>query len=151
MKSMKKLVLVTALASLGLTGWATAEEQEKQISVFISQDNDEAAKVDLKVDGDVAVFQLPELAEGETKVITTKNGKNLTIQKLDGKLSIDIDGEPVVLPDLGGDHMMARIHSVPDMLHHRHKGLRIMGDTLTKEQRQAINDALLATGYDKKV
>jgi len=89
-ETMKLSIIVTGLllsVSLVMSNVAVADE-EKNVSIFVKKNNDDNATVDIKVNGETTVFELPELAEGEQRIITTQSGGTVSVKKVNGDLTI---------------------------------------------------------------
>jgi len=74
---------------------------ESNMEVFINKDGDGDSKVTLLIDGKEHQFSIPELSDGESKSITTEDGKKVIIQSFSGDKTIVIDGKEINLPALG--------------------------------------------------
>ena len=154
MNRIQEITLATTIAIFSLTGMAIAnEDQEKQVSIFIKQDNSDKAKVDIEIDGDVVKFDIPELKEGESKTFTSSKGKSHVLKKNNGQLTITTaDGEVIELPNHNHHHMQARFHSLHAVdAESQNNSLQIMGAKLTEQQKQTIRDAIRTAGIDFKI
>ena len=131
---------------------------EKQIEIFVNKDGDDDAEVKLMIDGEKYSFSMPELADGEDQVITTANGKEITIKSVSGNQMIWIDGKELNLPNLGKQHMDAE--GLSAMIGRTHQmqvsnEVTIRANGLSEDVQKAIVDAVqgVLTSYDvdKKV
>lgn len=88
----------------------------KHVAVFIDKQNDDDAKVDLKVNGERYAFNLPKLAEGESRTITTDDGKSVLLNRKDDQVTAKIGNETFNLPNFDGkEHeLIASFHGKPD-------------------------------------
>ncbi len=152
MKHLKHSLAASSIVLWALGATAFADEQ-KNISILVNKTDDQLAKVDLKINGQAEVFDLPKLEKGESRIITTSSGKVYTVNNTDGDMTIITDtGENISLPKVNGDHMIARIkalHTVDESL--KQNNIRIMGSGLSEGQKQIIKDAIASAGVDKEV
>ena len=95
-----KLMKLTALAMLLAFGVVMAQEVEKKIElkVMVSDDGSGDDKEIHWVSDDL---DLDDLAVGESKTITGESGREVTVTRTDDGMQFDIDGETVVVPDMG--------------------------------------------------
>jgi hypothetical protein len=150
---MKLSVIVTGLllsVSLVMSNVAVADE-EKNVSIFVKKNNDDNATVDIKVNGEATVFELPELAEGEERIITTQSGGSVTVKKVNGDLTIITEsGEEVVLPKPDKNHMVARV-----MAHHSggeaDDSIKVLASGLSEDQKESIKASILSAGITRDV
>jgi len=101
-----KLIQLAALAALMAFGVASAQEVEKkmELKVVVAGDgvgNEHA--VHWVSDG----AGLEDLAVGESKTIAGESGREVVVTKTEDGMQFEIDGETVVMPDMGahGTHM----------------------------------------------
>ncbi|MEE4246893.1 MAG: hypothetical protein V2I33_15885, partial [Kangiellaceae bacterium] len=147
-----KTLSSAVVLSMALSVPLFADDEEKAISIFLNKSNNEAAKVDIKIDNVAEAFTMPELAEGESKTITTESGNTITITKTNGKLTITTEGgEVVTLPGLHDNQMVAKVLQRHTSTKVMDDSIRIMGGNLTDEQKELIKDAILSSGVDKKI
>jgi hypothetical protein len=101
-----KLMKLTAIAVLLAFGVVTAQEVEKKIElkVMVSDDGSGDDKEIHWVSDDL---DLDDLAVGESKTITGESGREVTVTRTNDGMQFDIEGETVVVPDMGahGTHM----------------------------------------------
>ncbi|PWK54351.1 hypothetical protein [Pleionea mediterranea] len=150
---MKLSIIVTGLllsVSLVMSNVAVADE-EKNVSIFVKKNNDDNATVDIKVNGEATVFELPELAEGEERIITTQSGGSVTVKKVNGDLIIITEsGEEVVLPKPDKNHMVARV-----MAHHSggeaDDSIKVLASGLSEDQKESIKASILSAGITRDV
>jgi len=143
------VALTMGIFSFGAISISANESEERNVMVEILKAGDSNAKVDINVDGNAEVFSLPELEVGETKDIITESGKTITITKTESGLSINVDGNDIELPSVGGD-MAAHVMRMGGPLHTANQGVQVIGD-LTEEQVAIIKDAFAAAGVEKEV
>lgn len=144
-----------AALTLGVLSFAAVsisadEIEEKNVMVQIHKLHDADTKVDIDVNGNAEVFNLPELNVGETKNIVTESGNNIDVSRTDSGYTVTIDGEEVNLPNAGSE-MSANImkHVMP--LHtSSNNEIQVIGD-LTDEQIAIIKDGFAAAGVDKQI
>ena len=98
MNFMKFAVMAVFLAS----GSAFAQEVEKKVAIKVVVDGDESSTVSWS-----GSTEFDDLAVGETRTITTDSGKDITITKTDAGMEFNVNGETVMVPDVGehGMHM----------------------------------------------
>lgn len=150
---MKLSIIVTGLllsVSLVMSNVAVADE-EKNVSIFVKKNNDDNATVDIKVNGETTVFELPELAEGEQRIITTQSGGTVSVKKVNGDLTIITEsGEEVVLPKPNENHMVARV-----MAHHSgdeaDDSIKILASGLSEDEKESIKASILSAGITRDV
>ncbi|MCP3673226.1 MAG: hypothetical protein GY829_01965 [Gammaproteobacteria bacterium] len=131
---------------------------EQQIEIFVNKDGEDNAEVKLMIDGEEFQFSMPEIADGENKVITTSDGKEVTIKSVSGNKMIWIDGKELNLPNLGKHHIAAE--GLSAMIGKTHQmqvsnEVTIRANGLSDDVQNAIIDAVkgVLTSYDvdKKV
>ena len=147
---------------------ATADEKKtahtvsigdtQQIEIFINKDGENNADVKVMIGGEEYNFSIPEIADGEDKVITTADGKEITIKSVSGNKMILIDGKELNLPNLGKHHMDAE--GLSAMIGRTHQmqvsnEVTIRANGLSEDVQKAIVAAVkgVLTSYDvdKKV
>ncbi len=140
------------------TAHTMSYESEQQIEIFINKDGDNNADVKLIIDGEKFNFLMPEIADGENKVITTADGKEVTIKSVSGNKMIWINGKELNLPNLGKHHMDAE--GLSAMIGRTHQmqvsnEVTIRANGLSEDVQSAVIDAVkgVLTSYDvdKKV
>ena len=134
------------------------DDQEKTIMVNINQDDDKEAVVDLKLNNQSYSFKLPELKMGETREITTDSGSLVTLTKTKQGVSVNIDGEDIVIQP--ADHVLhldagnkkANVFAFigMDKLHNDDEIL-ISASGLSEDDKTRIKDAIASAGISKKV
>ena len=156
------VVLAVGLMMLMASDKSTTAEDLKslqEVNIFINKDGDEDAEVKLVIDGNNYNFSMPELADGEEKVISTEDGTEITIKSISGDKMIWIDGKEMHLPSFGKHKMDAQGLSAMIGRSHKMMGqmneIVILGDSLEDDVKAAIIDAVkgVLTSYDvdKKV
>ena len=146
---------------------ATADEEqtlhtldtvtEQEIKVFVNKSGDANPQVDLVVDGKEYSFVIPVLADGESKVITTEDGQEITIKSFSGNNTVLIDGNEMHLPALGNQIHVEGLSAIIARSHQLKltDEVTISGRGLSDEMKSAIVEAvrgvLISFGEDKKV
>lgn len=98
-----KLTRFAALAVLLCLGTAYAQDVEKKIELKIVVAGDGASDFTWTGDGE----DLSDLAIGETRTLSSDSGQDATVTKTESGLEFNVNGETVVMPDIGahGTHM----------------------------------------------
>gem|GEM_PF-2216273 len=151
-KSFKHTLLAVAFGAIGMGSLAisASETEERHVMIKIDKTDGHDALIDLKVDGFAEAFSLPDLEDGGSEAIVTESGKTIVVSKMDGKLSIEVDGKNIDLPELNSNLSAHIRRSMP--LHHKmDNSIQINGADLDENQMQIIKDAFLAAGVDKKI
>jgi hypothetical protein len=101
-----KLMKLTALAMLLAFGVVMAQEVEQKIELKIMV-SDDGSGDDNEIHWVSDDLDLDDLAIGESKTITGESGREVTVTRTDDGMQFDIEGETVVVPDMGahGTHM----------------------------------------------
>jgi hypothetical protein len=152
---MKKIQSTIAALTFGVLSFAAVsisadEIKEKNVMVQIHKLHDADTKVDIDVNGNAEVFNLPELNIGETKNIVTESGNTIDVSRTDSGYTVTIDGEEISLPNAGSE-MSANIVKQMMPLHTSAKDeIQVIGD-LTDEQIAIIKDGFAAAGVNKEV
>ena len=131
---------------------------EQEMEIFVNKSGDTDTQVKLVIDGKSYEFSMPEIADGQEKVITTADGKEVTIKSVSGNKMIWIDGNEMQLPGFGKHKMSAEGLSAMIGRTHQMKlsdGVSISGQGLSDDVKAAIVDAvkgvLISYNIDKKV
>jgi hypothetical protein len=152
---MKKIHSTIAALTFGVLSFAAVsisadEIKEKNVMVQIHKLHDADTKVDIDVNGNAEVFNLPELSIGETKNIVTESGNTIDVSRTDEGYTVTIDGEEISLPNAGSE-MSANIVKQMMPLHTSAKDeIQVIGD-LTDEQIAIIKDGFAAAGVNKEI
>jgi hypothetical protein len=96
---------LAALAALLACGGAIAQEKEETIALKLHvADDGAAAPTSIHWVGED--LDLDSLAVGESRTVTGESGETITVTRTDGGLKFDVDGETIVVPDIGmhGEH-----------------------------------------------
>jgi len=134
--------------------------EEKEIQIFVNREGDEQSNVNISINGKKIDFQLPKLAEGETKTMTLDDGTEVIIKAISGQNNIWIDGEQLEVPVLHMDGNSEGLHSIisrvtPMMKFGAHGDTVVINADVSDDATAAIKDAvqnvLTAYGIDKKV
>lgn len=152
MKTIKSTIAAMAIGMVGFGAISISadETEEKNIMVQIHKLSDSNTKVDLNLNGEAQVFNLPDLEVGETKEIVTESGSTISVTKTESGISVFINGEEVNLPAVGGD-MSAHFMKGGMPLHTNvDEGIQVIGD-LTEEQVAIVKDAFAAAGVEREV
>ena len=152
MKTLKSTLAALTMGVIGFGAIAISadESEEKNVIVQIHKLSDSNTKVDLNVNGQAEVFNLPDLEVGETKNIVTESGSTISVSKTESGVSVSIDGEEINLPAVGGDMAAHFIKSGMPFHKDTSDGVQVIGD-LTDEQITIIKDAFAAAGVEKQV
>jgi len=159
---------LAALAVLMVFGAAMAQETEKKIELKIMVADDASGE-----DPDVhwvsdADFELDDLAIGETRTLTGESGREVTVTRTDEGMQFNVDGETVVMPDLGqhgahmafvnagGEHEDVDVRVIGDGAHvmraHHPEGITIVsGEPLDDSVRESIRSVLISAGHEDEV
>ncbi len=154
MKTFKQTLLALALGTLGMGSLSlmASEVKEHQFMVKIDKTDAEDALVEFKFDGsdsNAEIFTLPEMDEGESRVITTESGKTIHVTKTAEGINMDIDGKELQLPTFSGN-LGARIQSSSPLHKIMENRINISGVELDENQQQIIRDAFAAAGIEDK-
>ena len=101
---MKKLTLV-ALSALLACGATLAQEKQETIALKLHvADDGTSAPTSIHWVGED--LDLDNLAVGESRTVTGESGETVTVTRTDDGLQFDVDGETIVVPDIGmhGEH-----------------------------------------------
>ena len=133
----------------------------KDIQVFVNKTGDENAMVDILINGQKHTFSIPELLAGETKTLSTVEGKEVTIKAIEGGKMVFIGGEEIQLPSLnthegfgkeGLSSVITRVHEISDF---SKNSITINGNDLPEDAVKAMVDAvqgvLTSYGIDREV
>ena len=99
---MKKLILAGVCSLLGATAYAQEVEENVEINVVVADDGGEV----MNWTSSASDLGLADLAVGESRMIQANNGEPITISRTEEGLTVDVNGEVMVLPDIGmhGEH-----------------------------------------------
>jgi len=98
------LIKLVAAATVLCLGTAYAQEPVKKMEMKVVVDSGDGPNVvSWETDGD----DLHGMAVGESRTIGTDSGEDITVTRTEAGLEFDVDGEKVVVPDMGdhGTHM----------------------------------------------
>jgi len=160
MKSKLIIAALSLLSGLGMLAYAGDQKlhtmdhnaETKVITVSIDKENDNPAKVDVDINGEKLSFDLPDLADGETREITTNEGKIIKIIKAKNGSTILIDGQKIKLHALtGAEGMSANIFAFKGDHAIDENSLMISGVNLDEDTRQKIEQALQDAGIEKNI
>jgi hypothetical protein len=101
-----KLMKLTAIAVVLAFGVVTAQEVEKKIELKVMV-SDDGSGDDKEIHWISDDLDLDDLSVGESKTITGESGREVTVTRTDDGMQFDIEGETVMVPDMGahGTHM----------------------------------------------
>lgn len=96
---------LAALAALLACGGALAQEKEETIAFKVHISDDGAAEP-TRIHWVGEDLDLDSLAVGESRTVTGESGDTITVTRTDDGLQFDVDGETIVVPDIGlhGEH-----------------------------------------------
>jgi len=159
----KYLVLVWAIV---LASAAVAGEQERT-HIKIAVDSDTADEQTFTFDSEDSGFDLQSMAIGEAQTLTDASGNVATISRTVDGFEVEVAGETVALGGLdGADPFDVFVHEVDHGDIHVDKHVKkikmiktgddenitvISGQSIGKEVRQKIRDALVSAGVDSNV
>lgn len=95
-----KLLNLAAIAVLMAFGTAVAQEVEKKMELKIVVDGDDSGQPGVfswSGDGE----DLENLAVGESRTLNSESGNEVTVTKTESGLEFNVNGETVVMPDMG--------------------------------------------------
>lgn len=154
-----KIVLAVASAAAlaaALAPGAFAGEEAHTVQMFkFATDGGQTRQV--RLDSDEMGFMPQDLADGETRTVTTGDGQVVNLTRNGDSLSIGLDGETFEVPL--GMHLDGAPHGhrVVKMVGHDGAApdadslLIVSGETLDERTRQLIRSALESSGIDKDV
>ncbi len=132
-----------------------AVDTESNIEGFVSKNGDKETEVNLVIDGEKHQFSIPEISDGESKTITTSDGKTVIVKSFSGDRKIVIDGKEVHIPGLGKhglykEGLSAMIGKTHQMI--VSDDVRISASGLSDDVKSAIVAAVegVLTSYDVK-
>lgn len=162
-----------ALAAIMIFGTASAQEVEKTMAVKIAVEGD--GKDIHWVSHDPA-FSMEGLEVGETRTMTNESGETITVTRTGEGMQFDVDGEVVMIPDVGmldesvafiGGHdldvdVVVADGEVADVvvvdggphamgMHHPEGVTIISGEPLDDSVRESIRSVLISAGHDDEV
>ncbi len=129
-----------------------------KMEVFVNKEGNDESKVKVIVDGEEYNFTMPEISEGQSKTITSEDGKEITVKSVSGHNRVWINGKELNLPAFG-EHKMDE-EGLSAMIGRSHQlritdEVSITGNNLSDDVKAAIIDAVkgVLTSYDidKKV
>lgn len=151
MKSLKQTLLAVTFGALGMSSLSLmASEIEKHVMIKIDKTDSHDTAINFNIDGATESFSLPELQPGESKVITTESGNNITVTKTDSGITLDVDGKSIQLPSFSGK-LGAKIHRSAPLHQFHQNSIQISGVKLDENQKQIIQNAFSAAGIDQKI
>lgn len=134
---------------------------EKDIKVFINKAGSDNPTVNLVIDGKEINFDLPELAEGESKTFTTEDGTEVIVKSVSGNHMVWTAGEEINLPPLhfsgkhGHEGLATIISRVQDMTSMPSNLVTVSGadlpDDVVKAMVEAVQGVLTSYGVEKEV
>lgn len=156
MTTIRYLPLTTAVALSLFAAAATAESSGQTVEVY--KFGTDAGETTVKLDSDVMGFHLHELADGDSRVVTTEAGQVVSLTRSGATLNIAVDGNdfdvpfrPAGLPGVAtGERTVKKIVVAKDS--DAHSGLMILsGEPIDAATRDTIRAALSAAGIDQPV
>lgn len=156
---------LAALATLLVFGAAMAQEVEKKMQIKVIVAGDQASAVNWT--SDAMDFDMQDLAIGESRTFENDSGESVTIMRAEEGFSFDVDGETIMMPDIGahGTHMAfvdaGGIHEAVDididanvhvMTAHHPEGVTIVsGKPLDQSVKDSIRSVLISAGNNEEV
>lgn len=132
---------------------------EQKIEIMINKDGEEDAQVKLIIDGKDYNFSMLDVVEdGEDQVITTDDGKTITIKSISGNKMIFVDGNQLHLPSLS-NHQVTRegLSAMIGRSQHlkMNNDVSLVADGLSDDVKaamiEAVEGVLSSYNVDKKV
>jgi hypothetical protein len=136
-------------------------DDAKDIQVFVNKNGDTNEMVDIIINGEKHSFSIPELLDGETKTLTTAEGKEVTVKAFEGGKMVFVGGEEIKLPKLhatsglgkeGLSSIITRVHEISDF---SKNSITINGNDLPEDAVKAMVDAvqgvLTSYGLEREV
>ena len=131
---------------------------DKNVEILVNKDGDSNAQVELLIDGETYSFVMPDGVDGEDQVITTDDGKLITIRSISGNKMLFLDGNQLHLPSLSNQKITTEGLSamIGRSLHVKmNKDVSLVADGLSDDVKSAIIEAvegvLASYNVDKKV
>jgi hypothetical protein len=141
--------------------------EKRHVAVFINKESDDGdAKVKLKINGESWKFVLPQLSDGEERIIATDDGRTVKAKRKGKDVTVEAGGETINMPADGGG-MHVRFHGVPPVppvpgvapvpplppeeVEALRNSVLISGVDLTEAQQNKIREAFKKAGIDKPV
>ena len=149
MKAFRKTLLAVCLGAAAMGSMATIASEAKNVMISVNKTNNSDAVVDVKIDGNTDVFNIPELQVGESHTFTSDSGNDIVATKTEEGLAISINGEELKLPMIG--KLGAKLHKSMPLHKATSEAIDISGVELDETQQQIIRDAFAAAGINKKV
>lgn len=143
------------LVGLAMTAFAIAGEQHHDLRIVLTEEGDgEPLRIELS--GDELGFGLNELAEGESRAVVDRDGRNILITREREGFRFDVEGRTVHMPAVPSHGSEKRIeHRV--MMHPRgpeHGPGDIMilsAEPIDSSTQDAIRSLLASAGHDSDV
>jgi hypothetical protein len=132
-------------------------EDSKSVNVFIEKLNDGKESVKVVIDGKEYRIDLPELAAGESKSITTDDGTEVILKNIDSGRVLYIGEEEVKLPPATGNLSMHGLSTVIASSHNLSvdDAVTIQAPGVSEDVKQAlvaaVTSVLQSYSLDKKV
>lgn len=163
------LVRLATLATLMVFGAAIADEEvERKVEVKVVVEGDVSADGSaIHWSSDEMDFDLQDLAVGETRSIDSESGQPVTVTRGKNGYTFDIDGQSVVMPDIGEQTAHMAFIETDDMDHdidvqiigdghatgpHPADGVTIISSKpLDASVRESIKSVLISAGNDDQV
>lgn len=149
---MKSTISILLLTGLTMVGFAVAGEGHHDLRIVLTEEGD-GTPLRIELDGDDLGFRLHELAEGESRAVVDRDGRNILITRESDDFRFDVDGRTIRMPAHGGDKRIE--HRV--MMHPMRAG-RAPGDTMILSAepidattQEAIRSLLESAGHDSAV
>lgn len=164
-----KILRLTALAAVLIFGVAFGDDEveRKMEFKFVVADDESGDVSTLDWSSDSMDFDLQDLAMGETRVIEGDSGETATVTRGENGFTFDVDGQSVVLPDMGEHGSHIAIASSNGMDHdvdveifgnahairaHPAEGVTIISSKpLDSSVRESIKSVLVSAGSDDEV
>ncbi|MFT5453446.1 MAG: hypothetical protein ACI9N9_002958 [Enterobacterales bacterium] len=118
---------------------------EREVEIHVNKDGDSDAQVELSIDGKIYAFAMPDGIDGEDQVITTEDGKTITIKSMSGNKMLFVDGNQLHLPSLSNQEITTEgLSAMIGRSHHvkMSNDVSLVADGLSDDVKNAIVEAV---------
>ncbi len=150
MKKLKNSLMAFCIGATAMGSLSVIGSDAKTVLINVNKNNDENAVVDIKIDGETDMFNLPDLQEGESKTFTSSSGKTIVTTKTAEGYIVEVDGKEINIPIFVGK-LGAKLHKSMPIHQVKENVINVSGADLDETQQQIIKDAFLAAGIEKEV
>ncbi|MFT5520147.1 MAG: hypothetical protein ACI9IA_000735 [Enterobacterales bacterium] len=131
---------------------------DQEVEIHVNKDGNSDPQVDLSINGKMYSFAMPDGVDGEDQVITTEDGKTITIKSMSGNKMLFVDGNQLHLPSLSNQEITTEgLSAMIGRSHHikMSKDVSIVADGLSDDVKsamvKAVEGVLASYNVDKKV